>query len=516
MMNISRRDMVKSLLGIPVLGGFVYEFMRKWQMDSHKKTELFSELGLNTEKKIVKISKPKKEMGKTIRIGIIGFGARGRDLATGLGFAMPDWIARAKRIENRNSGDKRFTNWMMQDDLNVQITGICDVYDTRAEEGLVAAKSNAKVTPAVNPKRYRHYHEMLNSSEIDAVIITTPDFHHAQMTIDAVAAGKHVYCEKCMTRTEEETHNVYEAVKGSNIVFQLGHQSPQSDIYQKAREIISRNILGKITMIETNSNRNTAHGAWIRHLDKNGQPRPGSTESIDWKQWLGKSPQVPFNIDRFYNWTKWFDYGTGLSGQLFSHEYDALNQVLDLGIPTSATASGGIYFYKDNREIPDIFHAVFEFPDRDLTLTYSASLASSAYRPKTIYAHDAMMELSSDIKVKADRNSSRYNSLINTGTITTDAPMFTYRPGAGQIDAITSATEKYYAVRGLLYTYRDGRQVDVSHLHLKDWLECIRNGGKPKCDIDRAFDVTMACHMATRAYLEQRRVVWDEKKRRIV
>lgn len=162
--------------------------------------------------------------------------------------------------------------------------------------------------------------------------------------------------------------------------FQLGHQITQNVIFQQAKQIIDKNILGKITLIETTTNRNTAEGAWIRHLDSNGKPKPGDLNTIDWKQWLGNRPAVPFTADRFYNWTKFFDYDFGMLGQLFTHEYDAVNQLLHIGIPHSAVASGGIYFWKDNREIPDVLQAVFEYPEKEMTLMYSASLASSRQR----------------------------------------------------------------------------------------------------------------------------------------
>src|SRR5690606_20389877 len=198
-----------------------------------------------------------------------------------------------------------------------------------------------------------------------AVIIATPDHHHARITIDAVQAGKHVYLEKSVCHTEEELHELYNVVRNSDRVFQLGHQITQNVVFQQAKEIIGKNILGKISLIETTSNRNTADGAWIRHLDARGNPKPGSLQTIDWEQWLGNAPKVPFTIDRYYNWTKFFDYDTGMLVHLFTHEYDAINQLLRVGIPKSAMASGGIYYWKDNREIPDVLHAVFEYPDKE-------------------------------------------------------------------------------------------------------------------------------------------------------
>jgi len=522
--GIKRRDILKGLVSLPVFGAFLYSWLEKRSIDSYKKNKLLSELGEIQEVPKVIPKTKMKESRELVRIGIIGFGARGEQLSRSLGFAHPDWIESKRDSAKRNKMDKTLEDWMSQENLNATITGICDVFDLRAARGLLIAKNDSgpggsTVVPE-NVKRYRTYHEMLASKEVDAVIITTPDFHHAQMTINAVNAGKHVYCEKCMTRTEEEIHQVVEAVrnaeKNKSIVFQLGHQYHQSYAFSKAKEIVEKNILGKITLIETTSNRNTSDGAWIRHLDSKGNPKPGDPNTIDWDQWLGSSPKVPFSIDRYYNWTKWWDYATGLSGQLFSHEYDAVNQILGIGIPKYCMASGGIYFYKDNREIPDIFHAVFEFPDTDLTLIYSASLASSLSRGRVFMGHDGAMEVGADLMVMVDRNSTRFKEKIQQGMIDTSLPLFTYQPGLKKVDAMTSASERYYLTRGLTYSYQDGKQIDISHLHLREWLNCIRHGGKTSCDIDKGFEATIACHMATKSYREKRRVEWDPIRQRIV
>lgn len=522
--GFKRRDILKGIASLPVFSAFLYAMFKKASQDRFKKNEILSELGQHEATPAVIPKTIVKKSGELVRIGIVGFGTRGEQLARALGFAHPDWIETKRKSAERNKMDKTLESWLSQENLNVAITGICDVFDLRAEQGLIVAKNNAgpggaSIIPA-NHKRYRTYQEMLNSPEIDAVIVTTPDFHHAQMTIDAANAGKHVYCEKCMTRTEDEVYRVVEAVKraqkNKNIVFQLGHQYHHSYAFPKAKEIVAKNILGKITLVETTTNRNTPDGAWIRHLDRNGNPKPGDPKTIDWDQWLGSSPRVPFDIDRYYNWTKWWDYATGLSGQLFSHEIDSVNQILGLGIPKSCMASGGIYFYKDNREIPDIFNAVFEFPEKDLTLIYSASLASSLSRGRVFMGHDGAMEVGADLKVMVDRDSTRFKEKIEKGVIDPSLPLFTYQPGLKGIDAITSATERYYLTRGLTYTYVEGKQVDISHLHLKEWLDCIRNGGTPSCDINKGFEATIACHMATKSYREKRCVEWDPIKQRII
>ena len=270
---------------------------------------------------------------------LIGFGTRGQQLANGLGFMHPEDTARKEK-------DETLAEWLGQEYLNVALTGICDVFDLHAEAGTATAQNERRPGGSADTKypvkRYRCYKDMLNDKEIDAVIIATPDHHHAQITVDAIKAGKHVYCEKSIARTEDELFEVYETVRNSDKVFQLGHQITQNVVFQQAKEIIKKDILGKITHIETTSNRNTASGAWIRHLDENGNPKPDDEKSIDWLQWLGSRPYFPFSIDRYYNWTKWFDYDTGMIGQLFTHEFDAVNQLLRIGIPKTAISSGGV------------------------------------------------------------------------------------------------------------------------------------------------------------------------------
>jgi predicted dehydrogenase len=508
-----RRSLLKSLVGFPVLGVLAYEVIKKWNFEGQKKNRVIADLGLeNLQSGLTKKNPPPKQ-GNLLRIGMIGFGNRAQQLSNGLGFMHP---ADTEKRKKSNS----LAEWLEQEDLNVAMVGICDVFDMHAEDGLATARNEIRPGGGKNSnlpvKRYLRYQDMLADKDIDAVIIATPDHHHAEITADAVKAGKHVYCEKSIALTENELFNVYNAVKNSDRVFQLGHQITQNVIFQQAKEIIKKDILGKITLVETTTNRNTANGAWIRHLDENGKPKPGDEKSIDWKQWLGSRPYVPFSIDRYYSWVKWFDYDLGMIGQLFTHEFDAVNQLLRIGIPKYAVSSGGIYYWKDNREIPDVLHCVFEYPEKELTLIYSADLACSRERGRVFMGHDASMELGESLSIKADYDSTRYRKQIENGSIDTSVPMLSINPGSGKIDAVTSATEKYYASRGLTTTNINGRVVDVTHLHLREWINCIRNGGTTSANIERAFEEGVACLMAHKSYIEKRRVEWDPINRKIV
>ena len=298
--NIKRRDILKGLATVPVFGAFFGVFLRKKWLDDMKKKEILAELGLEGKAPAVIPKTTMKKPGELIRLGIIGFGGRGEFLVKAAGFAHPDWIEKKKKDAKENRLDKGLEAFLSQDDLNVVLTAVCDVFDVRAERGLAASKN--EIRPGGGPrglegaKRYHHYQDMLESNDVDAVIIATPDHWHAQMTIDAVNAGKHVYCEKCMTRTVDEAFSVFEAVKKSNTVFQLGHQSRQQESHIKARQIVEKNILGKITLMETTTNRNSPEGAWVYDIHEEGSP-----ETIDWEQFQGPAPhKVPFSLERFF------------------------------------------------------------------------------------------------------------------------------------------------------------------------------------------------------------------------
>ncbi|MCK5839045.1 MAG: gfo/Idh/MocA family oxidoreductase, partial [Bacteroidales bacterium] len=252
-------------------------------------------------------------------------------------------------------------------------------------------------------------------------------------------------------------------------------------------------------------------GAWVYKIDEEAGPH-----NIDWEQFTGPAPPHPFSLERFFRWRCWWDYSTGLSGDLFTHEYDAINQILNLGIPHSAVSSGGIYYYKDGRTVPDVLNTAFEYPDRDLSLLYSATLASNHRRGKVIMGHDAYMEVGSNLKIFADTNSTRYREKIKAKIIDPSLPIYSYTPGMKEVDAITSPTEHYFAGRGLLYTYRGGKRVDASHLHIKEWIDCIRNGTQPSCNVDQGFEEAITAHMGTIAYREKREVFWDKEKQEII
>ncbi len=511
-MSLSRRDILKGLAAVPVLGAFSYAWLRKSHLDRSFKKQMREVVNLTAQP--VELA-PSVKDGKPIRLGIIGFGIRGKQLLRAAGFPEPAWIDEQIKAHAENKQNTTYQDFMDQEQLSIEINGVCDIFTVYSKDAAVTASNVNRVGTdgkmGKEPRRYKTFLELLDAPDIDAVIIAAPDHWHAPMAIEAAKRGKHVYCEKPVSWSVPELYELVRVVKEKGIVFQLGHQGRQTESYTKAREAIEKNVLGKVNLIEVCTNRNDPNGAWVYPIHPEASP-----STIDWPQFLGQAPYHEFSLERFFRWRCWWDYSTGLNGDLLTHEYDALNQIMGLGIPESVASSGGIYFYKDGRTVPDVLQVVMEFPKHDLSFLYSATLASDRSRGKVIMGHDANMEISDRLVIKADPESTQYKKQIEDGLIDPSVPIYAFTPGKKGADGFATATEQYFASRGLLYTYRNGQRVDTTHLHIKEWLNCIRAGIQPSCNIDQAFDEGISAHMSTKALRENRRVFWDAEKQVIV
>lgn len=499
---------------MPVLGAFAFTSARKKGYDEEQRQSILKELNIQAERPPASGSMA----GQPIKLGIVGFGIRGKQLTKAAGFATKDWLESMQESALKNTNDRRLKDFLEQENLNVRFTGVCDLFDVRAEEAMEAVTTDTN-----KPKRFRRYEDMLASPDIDAVIIATPDHWHAPIAIAAAQAGKHVYLEKCMTHKVPETFALREAVRQSGIVFQVGHQHRQTQSFLTAQDVIKKNVLGHVSLIQTNTNRNDDNGAWQYNIHEKA-----SQQTIDWQQFLGNAPQVPFNKEHFFRWRKWWAYGTGLQGDLLTHDFDSINTILKMGIPKSVAASGGVYTHRDGREVPDVLQVVMEYPEfssggsqergkeKGMTFIYSATLGNQFNRGSLLMGHDATMELGNSLSIYADARSTRYHDMLKAKSISPDTPMYSYDPRAKGVDGVTSATAKYFAGKGLLYTYRDGKRVDSTHLHIREWLSCIRHGGQPSCNIENGFEEAIAAHMATLSLLSGERVEWDAASQQIV
>jgi predicted dehydrogenase len=211
----------------------------------------------------------------------------------------------------------------------------------------------------------RDYNEILARKDIDAVIIGTPDHWHMKASIDAMNAGKDVYCEKPMIHLYSDGPKIIETWRKTNRIMQVGSQRVSSIIYKKAKELLAAGAIGKLNMVSAWWDRNSAMGAWEYTV-----PYNADTTTCDWPRFLGTAPQVPFGDgQRFFQWRKYKDYGTGVAGDLFVHLFSGIHLIANTHGPTRAMGTGGLRFWKDGRDVPDVLVALFDYPqDFNLSL----------------------------------------------------------------------------------------------------------------------------------------------------
>ncbi|HLW79784.1 MAG TPA: Gfo/Idh/MocA family oxidoreductase, partial [Terriglobia bacterium] len=203
----------------------------------------------------------------------------------------------------------------------------------------------------------RDYKEILARPGIDAVILGVPDHWHKQAAVDAMSAGKDVYLEKPMIHVYDDGPEIIAAARKTNRIIQIGSQRVSSILYKKAQELVRAGAIGEITGVSAWWDRNSEVGAWGYTI-----PPDASPETIDWPRFLGTAPKIPFNSQHFFQWRKWKAYGTGVAGDLFVHLFSGTHFVTGSHGPTRAMATGGLRFWKDGRDVPDVLFGLFDYP----------------------------------------------------------------------------------------------------------------------------------------------------------
>jgi predicted dehydrogenase len=384
----------------------------------------------------------------------------------------------------------------IQEAPNTEIRVICDLYDANLQRALKTSfNKKAELT--------KDWEKAVASKDVDAVVIATPDFWHAPMAVRAAQLKKHVYVEKGLCRTLQEAKDIRKAVRDNKVTLQLGHHQNSDPTFLKAREIFRSGRLGKTCLARTYIDRTNPWPEWqfYTRYDNQVLPPDVNTKSVDWERFqAGSNVRTDFDPERFFRWRCWWEYGTGIAGDLMSHQWDGINLILGMGIPEAVQTQGSLYFWKQDREVPDQWHVLFEYPKKELTCTFACTFHNNHHGTNTyIFGREGTIEVASDFCRLYDAE---------------------WKPAYRQNMA---AARKKYEAAGLdpriaqvepEYTFKRG-DLEVTS-HQRDWIDCIRSGQTPRCDMDRAWEEAVTIVMSVESYFKERKVKWDPVNEQVV
>lgn len=242
----------------------------------------------------------------------------------------------------------------------VKLVAVCDLYTGRLDRAKELWGNDISVS--------RDYREILDRKDIDAVIIATPDHWHKKIAIETLKSGKAVYCEKPMVQKFAEGHEIIKAQKETGKVCQIGSQGMSSLGNEKAKQLYEDGAIGEMVMLDMFNDRYSAEGAWQYPIPPDANP-----DTIDFDTFLGRAPKVPYEPVRFFRWRNYKDYGTGVAGDLFVHAFSTLNFILSSHGPTRAISTGGLRYWKDGREVPDVTLTFYDYPETKTHAAFNAS-----------------------------------------------------------------------------------------------------------------------------------------------
>jgi predicted dehydrogenase len=367
---------------------------------------------------------------------------------------------------------------------NVVVAAACDLFNKRRDW----AKEKAGLKDS---DVFGDYRKLLERNDIDAVVVATHDPWHAPISIDAMNAGKHVYCEKPMTRYLDEAFKVHDVVKNTRKCFTVGSQGCSAGAWHKAAQLIQAGKIGQLVWAQGYYCRNNPKGEWNYAIEKESTP-----ENIDWNMWLGPVSQRPFSADAFHRWRKYYPYCGGLLGDLVPHRLHPL--MLATGkpeFPTRVTSIGTRHVHSDRktpgtpeRDVPEHVQLSAEFPN-GMQLTVMSSTVNSRSPGFVIYGHQATLEIG------------------NNGD---NMQMIPERPFAEEFEGLTESERKDLTIEPL-----KGLQAEDIRVHEKNWFDCIRSGKAPNANIDLAVRVQAVISLSEIAERYKITCLFDEKTRKV-
>jgi len=364
-----------------------------------------------------------------------------------------------------SGGRGTFVMTVFQKDTALRVGAICDVYEPNLER----AVSTASKAPDTHPRMYRNYKELLADKNVQAVLIATPEHWHAQMVLDALAAGKDVYVEKPLCHTPEEGVKLVEAEKKSKNIIQVGMQRRSYDLYLEGRDIVKAGKLGNVRMIRSWWLNNYLPGNRATKLDG----------PLDWEQWQGPAERRPFDANRFRAWRFYSEYSGGILADQGAHVYDGMHLLMSAGYPSAVNASAN-KIHRPGVDKPESVVAIAEYPE-DFLGIFTVNYAAMRYQLR----NDQMNHLDGDA------------ARMDIGR----EELKVYMQGAEDKPAIEKKSPRGFGW--------------ATDLHVQNFLECVRTRKPPTAPMKIAFQAALVVQMANMSLKQGRRLKWNAAQNRV-
>ncbi|MFN3649182.1 MAG: Gfo/Idh/MocA family protein [Armatimonadota bacterium] len=354
-----------------------------------------------------------------------------------------------------------------QQEWNIKPVALCDIYD-----GYISnARSKASFA---DDKVYRDYRKLLEDKDVDVVWIATPEHWHSIQAIEAMEAGKDVFLEKPMTRYAEEAIEVLKTQRKTKRILQIGSQGCSDPKWSRAGELVKSGKLGQILWAQGSYCRNNPGGEWNYAIEKEATP-----QTLDWKAFLGKAPQRPFDPERFFRWRKYWDYSTGIVSDLFPHRFHPLLKAMGMGWPTRVVSTGGQYNErsKKDRDVADTVHVLADFQGEN--------------GPYTIFL------------AGCTENEQGVQDVIrgNKASLFFGGNSIELRPERPFVDEVDPIRENIGGER--------------DEPHQQNFLDCVRSRKTPNCDAELGARVQVTIAMAERSYRENKCMRFDPQTMKV-
>ncbi|NIM48520.1 MAG: Gfo/Idh/MocA family oxidoreductase [Gemmatimonadales bacterium] len=385
----------------------------------------------------------------------------------------------------------------------VELAAVCDLYDGRL--------TRAKEVFGQEITATRDYREILGRDDIDVVLIATPDHWHDVISIDAMRAGKAVYCEKPMVQEVAEGHRVIAAERRHNAKFQVGSQGVSSIVMKKAQELYRAGAIGDLIVVEAVNDRHSSLGAWQYSI-----PPDASPQTVDFDRFLGDTPRVPFDPVRFFRWRNYRAYGTGIAGDLFVHLFSWLHWVISSDGPTKIYGSGGLRYWEDGRDVPDVLTCVVDYPEAathppfNLQIRVNFVAGGARGSSLTLVGSEGTLGLAGD-------------------SVTLSRTPFPAKPGYGGYDSFSTFPKdvqdefarqyrlKYYDVPPSIrepseVIYTAPERYDDRDDHWANLIAAVRDGKTIVEDATYGLRAAGPSLAANESYFNNRIITWDHQK----